>query len=68
MPFTRKFLSGAYSLSRGDWNVNQELKFSLQIFKNIMNKGMMFYFKGSLGRVVTEVREGFYQQTTALYS
>lgn len=48
--------------------MNQELKFSLQIFKNIMKKGMMFYFKGSLGRVVTEVREGFYQQTTALYS
>ena len=33
-----------------------------------MKKGMMFYFKSSLGRVVTQVREGFYQQTTALYS
>lgn len=55
-PFTRKFLSRAYRPGRGDQNVNQELKFSLQILKNIVKKGMMFYFKG---RVVTEVREAF---------
>ena len=33
-----------------------------------MKKGMMFSFKGRLGRVVSEVREGFYQQATTSYS